>query len=181
MHHGELLLTYGEIPSNHANLPSTTTSKSKPANLDLVSMATLQTVLMMAFMKSTVFTSQSGLNQHTVDLAGLPRSVAQSDKRMFGTRAPRGRYAPHSRNDSNHLSPGWVCPYKEWRPLSLCMFPKRSKQLIRYGFAGNSSAARFSPQARGSKLRPPCPVAMLPFLQTGRRSDAKINRLRCHR
>lgn len=129
MHHGALLLTYREIPSNRANLPSTTASKNRPTNLDLVSMATSQTVLMMAFMKSTVFTSQSGLKQHTVGLAGLPRSVTQSDGRMFGTRAPRGRYAPHSRNDSNHLSPGWVCPYKEWRPLSLHVSPNDPNNL----------------------------------------------------
>lgn len=145
-------------------------------------MATSQTVPMMAFMKSTAFTSQSGLKQHTVGLAGLPRSVTQSDGRMFGTRAPRGRYAPHSRNDSNHLSPGWVCPYKEWRPLSLHVSPNDPNNLSDTVSLVIPAPPDFLHRLKpyGSTPPPPTPVAMLPFLQTGRRSDAKINRFRSH-
>lgn len=62
--------------------------------------------------------------------------------------------------------------------LSLGMFSKRSKQLIRYGFADNCSAACFSAHAEKPqhKARPLCLVSVLPFLQTEQWSNAEIKR-----
>lgn len=64
--------------------------------------------------------------------------------------------------------------------LARRVFSEHSKQLIRYGFVGNCSAACFPVHAEKPRLkaRPLCLVSMLPFLQTEQWSNAEIKRVR---